>query len=419
MFQGAVRVAGGGLHVYRVLVLLCLFATVAGAQVPGKRSNANPGIPDPPAAEGAIAYRLSQGSGGLILSWLEQDSSGYALRWARCDANGWGPPGTVTVQERMMANWADVPAVVEGGDGALYAHWLDPSPESRGWYDIRVLRSADDGMTWTELGALNDDGINAEHGFVSYISIGTGVRAYWLDGRATREEVAPGGHGPMSLRTARIGASIEPSEPIDLRVCDCCSTDAAMTDTGPVVVYRDRSEDEVRDIWIAGSGADDGAEPRLLHADGWEIAGCPVNGPAIDASGSTVVVAWYTAADQKARVFAAFSRDNGRSFAPPVVIDEQHGASVPQGRVDVVLDGEEAVVSWLAKQGLAGSLKLQRVSAGGPVGAAVIVSPMDSGRLSGFAEMQLLDGNAVVVWRDTDAKTLRAAAVPLAEIGGP
>ncbi|MDQ7012793.1 MAG: hypothetical protein Q9O74_02720 [Planctomycetota bacterium] len=400
----------------RVLIILCLLVVYAVAQAPAGVPAPRFGLADPPASEGAIAHRLSRGAGGLILSWLERGADGFELRFARLGTDGWGEPGVVTVQERMMANWADVPAVVQGGDGALYAHWLLPSTESSGWYDIHVLRSTDDGTTWAELGVLNDDGIEAEHGFVSYIPIGTGVRAYWLDGRATREEVAPGVHGPMSVRTARIGQSIEPSAPIDLRVCDCCSTDAAMTDAGPVVVYRGRTEDEVRDIWIAGGGGGEG--PRLLHADGWEIAGCPVNGPVIDASGSTVVVAWYTAADQKALVLAAFSTDNGRTFTPPVVIDEQHGASVPQGRVDVVLDGDEAVVSWLAKQGLAGSLKLQRISAKGLVGAAVTVSPIDSGRLSGFAEMELLDGNAVVVWRDTDAKLLRAAAVPLEKIGG-
>ncbi len=407
----------------RVLAVLCLLAAHAVAQVPVDVPAPRFGIADPPASEGAIAHRLSQSPEGLILSWLEGGDDGFALRWTRFDEDGWGEPGVVTVQERMMANWADVPAVVEGGDGALYAHWLLPSTEYRGWYDIHVLRSADDGTTWTELGVLNDDGIEAEHGFVSYIPIGSGVRAYWLDGRATREEVSPGVHGPMSVRTARIGETLEPSEPIDLRVCDCCSTDAAMTDAGPVVVYRGRTADEVRDIWIAGGGADGGvngggAAPRLLHADGWEIAGCPVNGPVIDASGSTVVVAWYTAADQKALVLAAFSTDSGRTFTPPVVIDRQHGASVPQGRVDVVLDGDEAVVSWLAKHGLAGSLKLQRISAAGLVGAAVTVSPMDSGRLSGFAEMEVLDGNAVLVWRDTEAKRLRAAAVPLEKIGG-
>ncbi len=371
-------------------------------------------LADPPAQAGAIAHRLTTSSDGPILSWLERGTKGIELRWVRLDEDGWGEPATITEQDRMMANWADVPAVLEGGDGALYAHWLSPSENSPEWYDIFVLRSADNGQTWIELGVLNDDGIEAEHGFVSYVPDEHGVRAYWLDGRTTRNESVDGMPGPMQLRTTRIGESIEPSTLIDDRVCDCCSTGAAMTDAGPIVVYRDRSEHEVRDISLAGGGA---VGTRQLHEDGWEIAGCPVNGPAIAANGSTVVVAWYTAADNNALVLAAFSSDSGATFSPPVVIDQKQGASTPLGRVDVVLDGDEAIVSWLANTRLKGTLKLQRISAAGLVGEAVSVSPMDSGRLSGFPEMEIFSGRAVIVWRDPDAKMLRAAAIALDTIG--
>ncbi len=398
----------------KILTILCLLAAQALAQPQVEGPMPQLGIADPPASVGAIAHRLTQNPGGPILSWLERGAKGIELRWVRLGEDGWGEPGVVTEQDRMMANWADVPAVLEGGDGALYAHWLSPSENSLEWYDIHVLRSADNGQTWTELGVLNDDGIEAEHGFVSYVPVEHGVRAYWLDGRATREEVAPDVNGPMSLRTALIGESIEPSELVDDRVCDCCTTSAAMTDAGPMVVYRDRTESEVRDIWIAGGGAEG---TRRLHEDGWAIAGCPVNGPVIDANGSTVVVAWYTVAENKAMVLAAFSTDSGKTFTPPVIIDQPQGASVPLGRGDVVLDGDEAVVSWLANKRLKGTLKLQRISVAGLIGTAVSVSPMDSGRLSGFAHMEVFNGRAVIVWRDPEVKVLRAAAIPLGSIG--
>ena len=56
----------------------------------------------------------------------------------------------------------------------------------------------------------------------------------------------------MTLRAAFIdkkGNKINEWE-LDGRVCDCCQTTAAITNDGPVVVYRDRSDDEVRDMSI-------------------------------------------------------------------------------------------------------------------------------------------------------------------------
>lgn len=398
----------------RILTILGLLAGAALAQPAVYGPMPQLGIADPPAPVGAAAHRLTHGHDGPILSWLQGGTAGVQLCWVRLGEDGWGEPGVVTEQRKMVANWADVPAVVEGGDGALYAHWLLPVGDSPEWYDIRVFRSADEGQTWTDLGTLNDDGVEAEHGFVSYVPDERGVRAYWLDGRATREEGDGGNPGPMSLRTAIIGEAIEPSELLDERVCDCCTTGAAMTDAGPVVVYRDRADGDVRDIGIAGGAAGGG---RLVHEDGWVIPGCPVNGPSVDAAGGTVAVAWYTGADNRARVLAAISTDGGATFGPPVVVDDTHGAAVPLGRVDVVLDGDEAVVSWLANKRLEGTIKLQRVSATGLVGEAMAVSPMDTGRLSGFPQMEVFDGRVVLVWRDPEIKVLRAAAIPLGAIG--
>ena len=57
----------------------------------------------------------------------------------------------------------------------------------------------------------------------------------------------------MALRTARVELGpvfgvVGASEELDPKVCDCCQTAAAVTDDGPVVVYRNRSDQELRDI---------------------------------------------------------------------------------------------------------------------------------------------------------------------------
>jgi len=61
--------------------------------------------------------------------------------------------------------------------------------------------------------------------------------------------------------------------------------------------------------------------PSPVHADGWKVPGCPVNGPAVAASGRRVAVAWYTYADERPRVRLAFSDDAGARFGAPVEVD--------------------------------------------------------------------------------------------------
>jgi hypothetical protein len=54
--------------------------------------------------------------------------------------------------------------------------------------------------------------------------------------------------GDMTLRYATVdaGGKIAGDTELDRRACECCTTGMAMSARGPVIVYRDRSHDEVR-----------------------------------------------------------------------------------------------------------------------------------------------------------------------------
>src|SRR5262245_18891800 len=118
---------------------------------------------------------------------------------------------------------------------------------------------------------------------------------------------------------------------LDMKVCECCQTSAAMTDDGPVVVYRDSSDQEIRDISVIRLTDGKWSQPRWVAQDGWQINGCPVNGPAIAASGRRVAVAWFTGAAGAQNVKLAFSGDLGESFGETITVDD----GSPLGRVDV------------------------------------------------------------------------------------
>src|SRR5690606_31819213 len=249
-----------------------------------------------PAAAGSLAPRLVRGPADTVLSWLEPDGDGYALRYATWQGAGWGAARTVARGDDWAVSQADIPSVVPVDGEHWVAHWPVTSAAGFLAYDIAVAVSADGGATWSEPRLLNDDGTATEHGFVSWFPLDGAVGVVWLDGRDLAAEPEEGDEAPLlgtSLRFARLdyGGRVLEQGVIDAVACDCCQTDVVLGAAGPLVVYRDRTAEERRDVVARRFDGRRWSEPLELGADGWIIAGCPVNGPAADALGDTVAVA--------------------------------------------------------------------------------------------------------------------------------
>ena len=359
-----------------------------------------------PAAVGSGEPNLTAAPDGrVLLSWIEPaGEAGHSLRHAaRPKGGAWSGPETIAQGRDWFVNWADFPALAALPDGTLFAHWLAKSGPGTYAYDVRVTLSRDAGKSWSPAVVPHRDGTQTEHGFVSMTP--WGLRAMglvWLDGRKTAG-AAHAGHGlgdaAMSLVHSTLDAEgrLGPETVLDPRVCDCCQTDAALADGATVVVYRDRSEKEVRDMSVVRFAAGRWSEPRTLARDGWEIDGCPVNGPAVAAAGRQVAVAWFTAASGTSRVNVAFSADAGETFGAPIGVD----GGRPLGRVDVVFlaDGV-ALVSWLEQVPKGTELRVQQVSPKGRLGAALTVADTSSARSSGFPRMVESGGEVTLAWRD-------------------
>ena len=376
---------------------------------------------DSPAGEASSGPNLFAGADGrAYMSWIEKKGERtHALRFAVRHRNVWSQPGTIVEAENMLANWADFPSLIALPGGALVAHWMIKSGGDGHAYDVYVSRSADGGKSWQKPALLHRDGTKTEHGFVSMLpSSGGRAAAAWLDGRNFQQS-SHDGHGAaakeMTLRHAAIGANGQPSGEavLDPRVCECCQTSAAMTSAGPIVVYRDRSDKEVRDISIVRQVKGRWTEPRTLHADGWEINGCPVNGPSIAADGRRVAVAWFTAAKDAPRVKVIFSHDAGESFGQPVQVDD----GSPVGRVDVeILADGSALVTWLERTAAGGEIKVRRVRPDGTHDEATTLSASSVARASGFPRMVRSGNEVVFAW--TQAGTPSRVRTALVRLGG-
>jgi len=365
-----------------------------------------------PAGAGAAEPFVAASKNGLVMSWLEPvpNTDRVALRFARYKAGTWSQPRTIIERNDLFVNWADFPSVIEDAKGVLFAHWLQKSGGAVYAYDVRMATSPDGGRNWSKPFLLNRDGKKNEHGFVSLVALPkSGVGATWLDGRNMPEGKE---EGEMTLRYATVDSSgaIHSDIQLDNRTCECCTTDMALAAGRPVIAYRDRSADEVRDISVVRRAESGWTRPRLIHQDGWKIAGCPVNGPQVAAFGRNVAVTWFTAANDQQRVYAAFSEDGGSTFSKPVAIDD----GKPAGRVDIVsLDSDEAFVVWMEQTAAGAEIRGRVVSRNLSAGPSIKIADSSAARAAGFPRAGRVGRDVFVTWTDQSAKEKRVRIVQL------
>lgn len=301
-----------------------------------------------PGADGSAQARLtSDRDGNPVLSWIEADGDTDVLRFARFGNGAFEPAREVVRSDRMFVNWADFPSVTPITDRLWFAHWLRLKPDSFLAYDIATEVSTDGGASWISAEQMNEDATAAEHGFVSVFEWNDQIAAFWLDGRelANWSFDEPDALLGVSLRLARYGSDgrVLAREITDALVCDCCQPDVALSGSGPIVIYRDRTEDEIRDVVVRRYVGGAWSQALGLGNEGWYLEACPVNGPVIAAAGDTVVAAWFTAAGGHSRVRFARSGDGGASFAAAIDIETRRALGQPA----IVLDDDgRALVSW-------------------------------------------------------------------------
>jgi hypothetical protein len=358
-----------------------------------------------PAGANSSVPQMTVAGDRLVLSWVERDGKKSSLKFSERTATGWSSPMTVVSSETMMVNSADVPSVRAMPVG-FAAHWMmesGPDPEA---YDLRVAWSTD-GKTWTAPVAPNRDKTMTQHGFATLFPMadgGTGV--IWLDGRATHGE-----EGDMQLRSATFDKAHKPLSDslIDSRICECCPTSVALAADGPIAAYRRRSMADIRDIYVTRLGTGKWSMPIRVHADNFKIDACPINGPAIAASGKDVVVAWFTAPKEKEQSLVAFSHDGGRTFGKAVKVEDQ--GTLGRMQVALAADGA-AVVGWVEFANEKSTFKVRRIGADGTRGGSVAVADISGTR---FPRLGVAKKEAVVAWTESekDSSRVRTARVVL------
>ena len=398
----------------RIIAWLVLCAAATGCSAPEARATGPDWPPavqtlPSPAAPGSAQPQLTVSSRGVLLSWIEQIGDAAYLKFAERSGAGWTKPRVAASGSDWFVNWADVPSVIRLANGALAAHWLQKSGADTYAYDVRLSFSTDEGRTWSAAVTPHHDATKTEHGFASLFQMPDGgLGLVWLDGREMGGDVDDAGHarGAMTVRSAVFderGAQRREAL-VDARVCECCPTAVAVTADGPIAAFRNRSEDEIRDIYVARLEEGTWSTPRAVHDDGWKIAACPVNGPALSARGRQVAAAWFTAASGEGRAFVAFSTDAGRTFGNPIRVDD--GGSL--GRVDVeMLDDGHAVASYIEFAEQRAQFRVRRIHPAGARSAPLTIAGISGARASGYPRIARHGEEYVFAWTQSTDSGLR------------
>jgi hypothetical protein len=380
-----------------LIASIVLIAAVAAAQAPQPWTLKLQPV-ELGAQKGANGVQLTVSKRGALASWIESDEE-PTLKFAERTSTGWSPAVKVASGEDWFITEADTPSVLRLSNGTLVGDWMQSSSDEFEASNLRLVYSKDNGKTWSKSFLPHHDGTITQHAFATLFELANGnLGLVWLDGRLTVKDRE---HGPMTLRYAAYNATWTQmsDRAIDAKVCDCCTMSVAMTTDGPIAIYRNRTDDEIRDIYVTRyeKGAWTAGTP--VHDDGWQIHACPVNGPAIAAQGNNVAAAWFTAKNDQGQSWAAFSKDGGRTWGQPIRLDDAGS----MGKVEIeMLDDGGAVASWIEFANQRSTFRVRRVDASGAKSAPIIVAgAAGTGRVGGVPRMVRSGNELVFAWVDT------------------
>ena len=329
----------------------------------------------------------SDGASFVAMAWSASSESNGSHIFAAVSADGgvsFAPPVRVNAIDRpARVNGEQPPRVTlvprDDGSRSIVVLWTAKDADST---SLVHAESYDDGRSFGPALTLLPPDVKGNRGWESMVTVRDGrVFVLWLDHRdsaATRSAHDAHHHGAHAtadavaraqrsqLFVSALDGSVAPMS-IARGVCYCCKTAMAAGADGSVyAAWRHVFSGSHRDIAFTMSregAAETFAEPVRVSADGWQIDGCPENGPALAVdAGQRVHVVWPTLVEgerERLQLFHASSAD-GRTFSSRTPLPSNGNAFHPQ--VIVAPDGS-LIAAW---DELAAGKREVRVARGRP-----------------------------------------------------
>ena len=223
-----------------------------------------------------------------------------------------------------------------------------------GTTQIRTARSRDGGRTFVEEMNLQTKGAIGDRGWQASTldSRGT-LHTVWLDHRVMAADKGSGGHEHDGVAMAQksglyYAADGLPERELFKGVCYCCKTAIATGPKGEIyAAWRHVFAGNMRDMGFTMSrdGGKTFSPLVRVNQDGWSIAGCPDDGPAMAVDSNGVVhLVWPTVKDEQGVILYAKSTD-GRAFSTPVRVPTLGGPKPSHPQIAISGSGK-IFVAW-------------------------------------------------------------------------
>lgn len=334
----------------------------------------------PAAGDGEFnPYIVADNRGGFYLAYIENSNGGANVMLKHSDD---GQRFSAAVRVNDLAGDAAVrnenpPKVAVSTKGIVYACWANERERWKG--NIRFARSTDGGHTFSHAININSDagGKPCGHAFQSLTVDGKGrIYLAWID---ERNKAASDRGAEIWMSTSDDdGKSFSKDRRILSDVCECCRTNIQIDSAGRLfLAYRHVPSigPMYRDVYVASS-SDQGRtfQYEKVSSDGWEINGCPVNGPALAVGFSgQITVVWFTGGGSQPGLYYATSADHGKTFSPRKLLDPRqnlgrHAQAVPLPNGNIFVAWDEKVDKLSVVTGVldigAGSVREKSVQTG-------------------------------------------------------
>jgi len=295
--------------------------------------------------------------GFLAAAWVEEDKDARTILFAKSESPG-GPLGAsvrVNRSDEEVYYRQEAPALALHGN-EVFITWamthpkITPDKPFAG--ELRLSRSTDGGRTFEPSVLVNDDGQVAQHTFDAIQSAPNGtLHMAWIDAREGKKDP-----GTFVAKSMDHGRTITKNMKIDDETCVCCRTAVATSSDGVVyIAWRKIIEGNIRETVVSHStdGGESFSSSVVVGNDRWVYPACPHRPAAlgVDHSGRVYVV-WYTeGADETPAIYLAYSDDQGKTFSSKQRLNRSKGtfpdhpqmAVDPAGRVAVVWEEQSPV----------------------------------------------------------------------------
>jgi hypothetical protein len=426
------------------LLALALIVVTSGA-LAGTASPAGPALLGVPGRHNEGAWIAAQGS-FVAVSWAAQekgDNPDVFVAVSRDGGMTFGAPSRVNRENGEAYVSGELPPRVAlarsavGGDPGIVVAWTARLANT----EVRVARSRDGGRTFGSPEVLQAKDAPGDRGWHA-LTVDQAGRAHviWLDHRGLAEDWdAPPAPKPsagtqpadefaesMSM-ASRSGiyyhgeGQSRGEHMLAMSVCYCCKTALAAGPKGALyAAWRHVYPGSIRDIAFIAS-ADGGrtfGTPGRVSVDGWQLDGCPDDGPAMTVGpDNRVHIVWPTViggTEPEGAIFYASSTD-GRAFGPRIRVPTL-GSPRPTHPVLALDEAGRVVVAWDEMQGTARKVVVRTMTpdtkATATFGAPVV---MGAGLSASYPALATSARGVLVAWSDGVAPDGRIA---VALVGG-